>query len=246
MAKRGSNEVGLLLVDGYDLLGVTTTLTDNIEAVLEEVTVFGEDWAKQAYTGLKSAEISQEGFYDDASHSSNAALAGQSGVNRILCYGIEGNTIGQKFIAYSGALQTNYSRIASRGEIHRANANYQGSGSVEEGKILANHAIREAANDTTGTPVSRAAQTTGGGAAYLQVSALDLDGATNTIIKVLHSTDLLAWDDLVTFDAVTAAPAVQRKVVTGTVRKHLAVSWAYTGGMDPEPVIKFMVGFKRK
>lgn len=247
MARRGSSEVGFLLIDGYDLLGVSTSLTDNLEAHLQEAHGFGESWVKQLPTGTKQAEITQEGFYDDASLSSNDALVGQEGVNRLLCYGLEGNTIGQAFVAYSGAVQASVTRIASRGELHRANASYQGNGIVEEGKILHPHTARTVeAGDTTDAPVVNSAKTTNGGVAYLQVSGLTLDGYTNAVVKILHSTDGDTWSDLVSFSAVTSAPGKERKAVTGDVNKYLAVSWEFTGEPEEaEPEIKFFAGFQR-
>ncbi len=244
MSRRGSNNVAFLLVDGYDLLGVSTNLTDNLEALIQDTTPFGESWETKASTGLKKATLSQEGFFDDATGSNNAALNGQQGVSRVLCYGIEGNTVGQKFIGYSGALQANFTRIATRGELHRANANYEGNGEVEEGRILHAHATQTADGDTEDTPVDNDAATTDGGSGYLQVSALTLGGYDNIVITVRQSADGESWEDLTSFTAVTSAPAKERKTLTGTVKQYLAVSWAFTGtGSDPS--VKFMVGFKR-
>lgn len=245
MSSRGSADVGFLLIDGYDVLGVTTDLADTIEAVIEEVLPLGGSWPEQVYIGVQKAELTQEGYFDDATDSINDALSGQAGESRLLCYGLEGNTIGQGFVGFSGAMQVNYERIASKESLHRANARYLGSGQVDEGEILHGHTTEEGDGDTEDTPVSVSAQTTSGGIAWLQLSALDLDGATNITIKVLHSTDGVSWDELTAFTAVTESPAKERKVLTGTVKKHLAVSWEYTGGEDPEPTAKFFVGFKR-
>lgn len=246
MARRSSADVGFFLIDGYDVMGVTTDLTEKVEALVEEVLPLGEEWPENLYVGVKKAEFSQEGYFDDAADSINDALNGNSGDTRVLCYGLEGNTIGQHFIGYEGAVQINYERIASKGQLHRANAKYNGSGQVDEGEILQGHAVKDGDGDTEATPVTVSAQTTDGGTAYLQVSALDLDGVTNLTVKVLHSTDGLSWDVLLTFTAVTEAPAVERKAVTGTVKKNLAVSWEYTGGVGgEEPTAKLFVGFKR-
>lgn len=246
MTRRSSADVGFLLVDGYDVMGVTTDLTDKIEALIEEVLPLGGAWPENLYVGVKRAELSQEGYFDDAADSINDALEGKSGDSRVLCYGPEGNTIGQKFVGYEGAVQVNYERIASKGQLHRANAKYSGSGQVDEGEILHGHIAEDGDDDTETTPVTVSAQTTDGGTAYLQVSALDLDGVTDLTVKVRHSTDGVSWDDLLTFAAVTTAPVAERKAVTGTVKKNLAVSWEYSGGLGgEEPTAKFFVGFKR-
>jgi len=243
MARRSSVDVGFLLIDGYDVMGVTTDLTDKVEAIVEEMLPYGEGWPDNLYTGVKKAELSQEGYFDDAADSINDALKDKSGDTRVLCYGLEGNEVGQQFIGYKGAVQVNYERVATRGQLHRANAKYNGSGQVDEGAIVHGHTARESDGDTKATPASVSAQTTAGGVAYLQLSALDLDGGNDLTIKILESTNEVDWDELLTFTAATAAPAAERVVIAGNVKKHLAVSWEFDGGTDP--TAKFFVGFKR-
>ncbi len=244
MAKRGSDQVGFLLVDGYDVLGVTTQLEDSLEAIVEEAHALGDSWVKQEYVGIKKAELTQEGFYDDATDAVNEALCTKEGLERLLCYGIEGNTIGQQFIGYTGALQASYTRIASRGELHRANASYHGAGDVEEGVILHPHVTRSANDSTKEFAVDNEASTPDGGSAFIQVSDLVLGGHDNVTVKVIHSDDALAWEDLATFTAVTKANTAEHKQIEGIIKRYLAVSWEFTGiGENPE--IKFFVGFNR-
>ncbi len=247
MTIRGAADVGFLLIDGYDALGWSTQLEDNLEALLEETHALGDRWVKQSYTGVKQAEIRQEGFYDTDEAQSNDALSGKTGESRLLCYGLEGNTVGKRFIGYSGALQTNFIRVASRGELHKANANYQGAGAVEEGEILHPHLKREDDGDTEDDPVSVGSQTTEGGVGYLQVSDINLDDYDDVLIKILHSTDESTWETLLEFDPVSEAPASERKLTPNeTVRKHLAVEWEFRTGSGTDQDIKFFVGFKRE
>lgn len=243
MSKRGSADVGFLLIDGYDVLGLTTTLTDTVEAMIEDVTALGDSYVSHASVGLKTGEITQDGFYDDASDSINDALCEKSGTSRIICYGLEGNTTGAGLIAFSGAMQGKYTRKATRGELHKASATYSINGAVEEGEIIHTHTSRTDSGDTESDPVEASAQTTDGGAGYLQLSELDLDGATDLTIAIRHSSDDITYEDLLTFTAVDEAPAVERVTVSGTVKKYLAVSYTFDGGTDPSA--KFMVGFKR-
>ncbi len=245
MTKRSSPDVGFLLVDGYDVMGVVAELTDNIEATVEEILPFSSEWSDKLYVGVKRADIAQDGYFDDATDSINDALKDQSGVSRVVCYGYEGNTIGQRFTGYQGAVQVNYERVATRGQLHRANAKYTASGQVDEGEVLHSHTARTDDGDTKLTPVSVSAQTTAGGIAYLQLSELTLDGATNVTVKILQSANEVDWDVLTTFTAVTTAPKAERKVLTGTIKKHLAVSYEFTGGADDDSSVKFMVGFVR-
>jgi hypothetical protein len=85
--------------------------------------------------------------------------------------------------------------------------------------------------------------TQAGGAAYLQVTALSLGGYTNVVAKVRHSADDSSYVDLVTFAAKTAIGS-ERATVAGTVYRHLASSWAFTGS-GSNPSVTFMVGFAR-
>ena len=75
MAKYGTKDVGFFLVDGYNLIGVSTSLADSTSAEMEETTGLGDSWAEQTATGVRSAELTADGFYDDASDSVNAALS---------------------------------------------------------------------------------------------------------------------------------------------------------------------------
>ena len=243
---RYSSKDCLLLVDGYDVMGEMTEVTDAVEAITEESTPFGEEWEKHKYVGLQSAELSQSGFFEDGAASVNEALNEKQGENRIYCLGYQGNTTGKAFAGFEGALQATFERVASKGTLHKANASYMGAGKVEEGRIL--HALAERAADgdteAAGTRVDNGAQTTAGGSAYLQVTGLDLGGHTNVVIKVRDSADGTTWDDLETFTAVTSSPAVERKIKAGTIRRYLAASWEFTGaGSDPD--ITFFVGFCR-
>jgi len=215
-----------------------------MEALLEETTVLGDSWAKQTAVGVKQASITQEGYYDDAAGNSNEALCGSTDLSRLLCYGLQGNEIGKHFIGYSGAMQTNFTRIASRGNLHRANANYQGNGEVEEGIILHPHVERVADGDTEDPPVDNGISTSKGGTAYLQLSKLVLGGYNNISIKIRQSDDGDDWEDLAAFTIAENAPAKERKSITGTIKRHLAVSWSFTGTGSGQAA-KFMVGFVR-
>ena len=244
MAKKSSADVGFLLIDGYDVMSDTTKIEDNIEAQTEETHGLGNPWVERSYTGVKDLSLTQEGFYDDVASGINDALNEKSGARRIICYGINGNDPGQEFLAFEGATQISFTRIAARGELHKANAEYKGQGQVDRGIILHPYGVETEDGDTEESAVDNGEATAGGGAAYLQVSELDLDGHTNVVIKVMHKG--AAWADLVTFTAVTAAPAKERKVVSGSISQNLAVSWEFTGTPEEaEPSIKFLVGFAR-
>ncbi len=237
----------MLLVDGYNVLGVNTDVTSVIEALTEGTTLYGDTVESSMYIGMKRSELSQEGFFDDASASINDALNDKQGEERIVCLGYEGNTIGEAFTGCQAPLESSFTRIASRGKLHRASATYKGNGIVEDGVIL--HALTErtANGNTQATPVDNTAATDYGGAVYLQLSALTLGGYTNIIVTVRQSANNVDWENLVAFTAVTAANTAERKTIAagvGSMKRYLAVSWAFTGtGSDPSAT--FLVGAVR-
>lgn len=243
MSKYSSKDASLLLVDGFDIRGVSTALSDAKEAVLRETTALGDTWPAQQDTGLRKAEFATDGFYDTATGSINEALADKEGVSRVVCHGVEGNAVGRNFRGHAGVFAGKYVRTAQLNEFHRAKGEYVVSGQVDDGKILQPLATVTTDGDTESTPVDHGASSFNGGAAYAQVSALTLGAATNLVQKVRHSVDDLVYADLVTFTAATARTA-ERKTASGTVNRYLAASRAWTGGSSGASATVF-VGFAR-
>lgn len=136
MARYGSDDVALLLIDGYDVLGTRTEIKDDVEALTEETHGFGDDWVKHAFTGLSKFSLEQDGYFDDASVSVHEALSGKSGLERILSWGVEGNEEGKRCLCLESGLQVNHKILASRGGLHRCSAKYEGAGAVEECIII--------------------------------------------------------------------------------------------------------------
>src|SRR6185312_3608827 len=98
MTTYGSKDVAFVLIDGLNVLGQATALDEKRSATTDENTAFGDEWNRKAFSGIKSYTLSQEGFYNDAAHSSNEALAGHEGSLRVLCYGFATNAIGKRFV----------------------------------------------------------------------------------------------------------------------------------------------------
>lgn len=242
-----SSNIAFLLIDGYSVLGVTTDLSEEYDAKTEETTPLGSADETHAFTGLVSAKMSQSGFFDDVAGSSNDALVAGNGSSRVVCYGVEGNTIGQNFVGFAGALQTNYKRSPKVGELHKASADYIGSGVKDEGKIL--HALgaeTTATGNTQATSVDNAAQSTDGGSGYLELSALTLGGYTSLQVVLEHSVDNITYADhgSGSFTAKTTAPAAQRIALSGTIYRYTSCRWAFLGAGTGETAT-FMAGIVR-
>jgi hypothetical protein len=239
VATYNSSNVGFFLWGGYSLLGTTTEFTENASVLLENTTVLGDTWHEHTSTGLKRAELTQSGFYDDASDGINAALAGSLGTTNPVCYTVEGNTVGKHFVGLTGAYNGKYQRLASLGAIHRANAIYTVTGQVDEGIILHALGAETIDGDTTGaSSVDNGASSAGGGVAYLHVVAYS--GFSSVVFKVQHDTDDSGYSDLITFTTVTGITS-ERATTAVTVNRHLAAHWNVTGTGS----VTFMIGFKR-
>lgn len=226
----GSDDVGFVLIGGYDLRPNLTDFSDNTEAILEETTVLGNSWQEQTYVGLRRADIAVNGFYDDAALRSVEALATRSGEQRVLSYTIEGNTVGRNFVGYQGAMQASVSRVASRGAIHKVSAQFQGSGRVEQGKILKTlSTISAATGNTQSSPVDNGASATGG-AGYWHINALVLDTSTGLIGWIRHSSDDVTYANLVAFTRATSTavvPGAERVETTAAVERYTAFAWEF-------------------
>lgn len=244
MSRYGSGDVGFVLIGGYNILSTTTDLEMTVEDVTEETTALGDTWQEHDRVGVRRGEFSLNGFYDDAANAANEALVDLTRSAQVAAVALEGNTIGKQMTGFAGTLEGKYIRQASRGALHKANATYAVSGAVEEGIILHELSAETADGDTEADGYDGTAQSTDGGAGYLQVTALDLDGYDDVTFKVRDSADDVTYADLLSFTAVTAAPDAERVAVTGTVERYLASSWEF-GGTGTSPSVTFMAAFAR-
>jgi len=238
MTKYASDKA-LLFWDGYNLTGYSTELSLETRALTQDMTVLGNTWRQHAHSGLKEADVSYEAFYDTDIDAAFAALTG-SGTGLVL---FEGNTAGKKAVGLAGMLQSGYPRRTTLGEFHRAKGEFQVSGDVEEGMIIAPHAAYDS-DPAVVAGQDNTESSNAGGSGYLQVTALTLGGYTNIIVKIRDSEDDVTYADLIAFTAVTAAPADERKTVTGTVNRYVNTEWAFTGTGTGESA-SFITVFKR-
>lgn len=243
MSIRGSADVAFFLLGGYDILGYQTEISDAHEALLEESHTLGDAWREQSYVGVRQADFSQDGFYDDAVNANHDALSTGPGVSRVLCYGPAGTATGAPFTGYAGAMQVDYDRIVSRGALHKARATYRGSGRVDEGKILWTHKGTNTSSTNSGA-IDTSVSTTGG-VGYFQLSSFTSAAlATGVLARVQHSSDNVTFADLISFTAAAAAPTAQRIETTAVVERWLRMAASYQGGAAPATAVLF-VGFAR-
>ena len=152
MAKYNSSEVGFLLIDGYAISGISTEINEDHKAEVEDTTGLGVAAEINEYTGILASSLTQAGYFDDAALSSNEALVSTNGASRVVCYNFETNTIGKNFVGFAGALQVKYSRVVKVGELHKFNAEYTGSGAMENGKVV--HQLKNETSSSGNTQAS--------------------------------------------------------------------------------------------
>ncbi len=152
MALYGGHDVGFLLVSGRSLLPAKPqSLMESVEALQEDTSGLGDTWAESTPTGMKRAELSQDGaFYNEGTNSAHEALKDAQTTSRVVCLGVEGNTIGKRFIGYAGAYAHKYDVLAKVGGLTKANVAYTISGNRDEGIILQSLAAQTADWNTEG------------------------------------------------------------------------------------------------
>ena len=138
MSKYGGAHFTPILVDGYNLGGYLTDFGPfPISAAMEETHCLGDEWRKQEPVGVRTFELPVSGFYDDTALASHAAFnrVDAAGGVKVLTACPEGGTHGTAMIGIGGAIQASYARIASRGALHKVEAQFAGSGQVDEARV---------------------------------------------------------------------------------------------------------------
>jgi len=246
MAKYGANSIGFVLADGFNLVPSVLTSLDGpaIESILKETTGLGDSWPVNTAVGVRKGSLSVGGYFDDATTGIIASLLPDGGANtpvRAMSINVTGNTLGAKFIGMAGVLGGKFRRVAENGGLVLASAEYTVSGEVEQdGLILFPlQAVTVDTNSEGANSQDNGALSSNGGAGYVHVLAYS--GFTNIVVKIRHSVDDATYADLLTFNTTFTANGGERKAVTGTVNRHLAVDINVTGAGSAS----IFVGFKR-
>ena len=233
MAKFGSQSV-LFFVDGYNLISnKLKALRYKHSAMQERTDGLGDAWEESTPTGLSSAELAQDGaFFDTTLNRIHTAMSGAvvttpASTARVICLAMAGNTLGQGMVGFEGAFTTSYEVLAEIGKLTKANVSYAIRGALDHGTILQELATKT--EDWNNTSVDGSAASSSGGVGYLQVT--ESFGAFTG--KIQHSSDNVAWTDLITFTTVTSSPRAERKTVSGTVNRYLRFIGTVWGEASP-------------
>lgn len=247
MTLHGSNDLGVLVIGGYDILGNSTDLSWEHMTKMVDTTPFGAADATYLGTGVKRGKVTQGGFYDDTANNTNDQALAALGAANVIVVALEGNTVGKPFIGAQGVISGAYKRLLKVDDLHRANSDYTVTGTVEDVHdsnviLLANATV--SGTTANGTGEDHGASSAAGGSGYATCSALTLGGFTNLQLKVQHSTDNVTYVDLITFTALTTAIHAERITAAGTVNRWVRGQYTFTGAGSGQSAQVF-IGFVR-
>lgn len=245
MTRYGSLDVTFLMIDGFDVCGLTPVFEDDgLEWGFEDVTPFGARVQANDWPGTAAAAMRQTAFYSDAQGKTLDAFGRSPNLNNVLCYSLAGGAKGSAFV---GAVvkKTSHNRTTEPAKFTRAIAEWK-CADRDEGKIVADLVERTTGGNTRADSVDCGPASTAGAILYLQCPRLELGGYDDLVVTVKESTTAGSggtWTTLGAFDALTAVGA-QRLAVAGNVKQHLAVDFAWTGSGSAQAA-DFMVGVAR-
>lgn len=238
MAVHGMNTV--VLFDKYDL-GQYLRSTDIDDGTdLPEDTTYGST-SRTYKLGLEEGSFSFEGLYDGDADAVDQVFreAMRAAAGKIASVVIGGNTLGNP-ARLAKTKQGTYTVAGDVGDLVSITGECQADGGLFSGLLAATHTART--STANGTGIDNAASTARGYVANLHVT--DVSGTDPTLdVLVEHSADGSTWATLATFTQVTAAAAEQLLASSGTVNRHLRITWTI-GGTDPS--FTFAVTFSRR
>lgn len=240
MAVRSSKDVAFLLIGGLDVLGAQTELSDDRMALIERTDTLGDLWEEYSFVGVRRAELTQTGFFDDAARGNNVALTTGPGVSRVLAWAIAGTATGAEFEGWAGAVEVNFEVIAQRGGLTKANARYVGNGPVELGRTVRAYGSVAATGATTGTPLDNGASSTGV-AGYLAYNA----AAGEANIRLLDSPDNITYATLLTFAKAASGAGAERLTTTGAAQRYIAADVTTASATGSIAQLNYFMGIVR-
>ena len=221
-------DIGYVIYNGVDLLGITTSLVDETVNATEDVTVAGDAIAEQAFTGYQEGTVQLSGFYDSSLF---AVLQGKP--SGVLMLANEGNTRGKYVIAAQDAKPLAPQRAGEAKAFTKANVTWTVAGTgyaLDRAILAAPLAARTTAGNTDALYVDLGATASNGVRFYASATALTLGGYTNAKVTLRHSaTPGSGYVDIATTALTFTAAGGFSFEYTGSVNRYLSVSWSYTG-----------------
>lgn len=217
----GAGRLTKVYVNGWDL----TAAFHNAKAAQEQgtydTTTFGFS-SRNFINGLANGTMDLDGFFEAGTGAVDDVLeaamtATSDGVALVFP---QGDAIGARGRGCA-AIATKYAVTDPVDGVVAVAASIHADGGLDGVRSL--HAL--GAETTTGASASvdNGASSANGGVGYIEATAFS---GTSVTVKIQHSVDDITYADLITFTAVAAANAKERKTVTGTVNRYLRANHA--------------------
>jgi hypothetical protein len=245
MTKRGSPDLGYLLVGAQNLTSLSTKFEYGMSSPVQEVTPFGVTEATFEQTIVKKYEIGgHEAWYDEAEFTAASKIVAASGGN-VFMIAPEGNAQGRNAVCAGEVVHTGFAVMMTQGEFTKAAMEVSVSGGMESAVIIGALVSRAGNLTTEATYVDLGATGGGptGGNLYMSCPVLALTGSTNLIISTEDSTDHASWAAHTAFTALTAPGAEKKVAVDQTMNRYWCIKTVYTG-LAGTPSATFTVAVK--
>ena len=217
-------------MDALNMSNYLRSIEVSAEADTAESSVFGADY-KQYVNGLTDATLSGEGILEATQDGVANATLGAASRSIWQAY-FAGDSIGLRGRGLD-ADTTSYSPSSDLGDVVQFTIEAQSS--VGADPIVSHHAHGQETTSGTAASVDNTDPTTGGGVAYLNVTAI----TGSAVITLQDSADDSTFVDVATFGTVTT-PGGYRETVTGTVDRYTRLVHTNAAG-----TITFVAGLGR-
>lgn len=233
-----------LYIKGFDASGYAKELGQDITVDKAETSNL-LSLGKEYIPGMQDITDMLEGFFDGNVPLDTATFSYWmdtiTGTITEYLYLPQGDGIGNFGYGIQGLLTKNSIKTTTT-EAGQVSLELQGNVGMER-VVIAHAKGAEIVTANGAMAHDNAAGTTNGGVGYLHVFAVSGTSTPTLTGKIQHSTDNSTYNDLITFDPVTAAGTSQRKTVAGTVNRYIRGQWTITG---TTPSFTFNSSFARK
>jgi hypothetical protein len=210
------------LFNGYDFTAFLNNFSLPMKGKAAKGTTFGKT-AQVYFDGApQGADFTNSGFFSGSAGEANAVL--RAALRGIVIYALcpTGNVDGS--VSYGiKAVDTKHSKSSDLTNV--VPIGIGGTSKVGGERCITLHALAAQTTDDQGTSIDNGAETTAGGAGYLQMTAVS--GAC--VITLEHSDDDAATDPytaIVTFDSMSTIGAQRVAVAKGTtIKQWVRAAW---------------------
>lgn len=224
--RHGKNSQALL--GKYDISTYLTEATASMTIDTAERSTFGSA-AKTYLTGQNDGTITFAGLFDGDANAIDAVFVDviDNDLTPVITFAHDGGMVVGRKATLASVKQTSYAVSAPVADIVSLNGEFQVTGGLRQGVLLA--ALTAITATTDGTSVDNLASSSLGATANLHVTANTRD--SNTTIKVQDSADNITFADLITFTTVGATVLTsQSATATGTVNRYLRAQTTLAAG----------------